>query len=135
MSDPDLRPRADQVPGVILYQIVRGTDGSRCCTYMSAGVERVIGLTPAQVIADARVLDAMILDDDRARLQAVAEAARGTMTPYEIEIRVRTVSGDVRWLLCRAIPRRREGDGAVAYHAAALRAPRAECPDARRPRR
>ena len=115
MTEAEIRALVDDIPGAALYQLLRHPDGSGRYLYVSAGIQQIVGMTAEQVIADAPAFDALILEADWRGLRAAADAAIATMSPYEIEIRQRTLRGDIRWVHCRATPRERLADGSVIW--------------------
>ena len=95
-----------------VYELELGADG-RWRTTAGTGIERMVGVPGA----DERVLAAAVLDEDRATFAShrVRLAAGQAST---IEFRVRSATGDVRWLWERA-QGRREGDRVIAVAAIA----------------
>jgi PAS domain S-box-containing protein len=87
---------------------------------VSGGIQQIVGMTAEQVMADARAFEALILEGDRRGLRATADAAMATMSPFEIEIRQRTLRGDIRWVHRRATPRQRLADGSVIWGGAVV---------------
>src|SRR5579883_3198270 len=51
-----LRALGDNIPAGFVYQIVAGPEGARRFTYVSAGIDRLFGVPPAAVLADAGVM-------------------------------------------------------------------------------
>jgi PAS domain S-box-containing protein len=101
-----LRTLGDNLPGGILYQILVTPDSQIRYTYISAGVERVLGVTPEQVKADAKAFWGMIVEADRERVMSEQALALEQMTTFDCEFRQRTATGKVCWLRVRAQPRR-----------------------------
>jgi len=95
-----------------VYELELGPDGI-WRTSAGTGVERILAILGA----DERVLAVAVVDDDRAAFAAhrVRLAAGQAST---VEFRVRTGTGDVRWLWERA-QGRREGDRVIAVAAIA----------------
>ncbi|HEX5270796.1 MAG TPA: PAS domain S-box protein [Gemmataceae bacterium] len=98
------RSLADNLPEGFIYQIVVTAEGPRF-SYASAGVEPLLGVTPAQLAADPLLLYERVLPEDRPALRAVEEAALRARVPFRHQFRVRGRGGDVRWLHCRSAPR------------------------------
>ncbi|MBY0513388.1 MAG: PAS domain-containing protein [Gemmataceae bacterium] len=113
-SEGRQRKLADNLPAGFIYQIVQAADGSRRFTYVSAGVEAVCGVTPAEVLADPAALYGRIAEDDQPRVRAAEDAADHRADgQFDCEFRVRGRGGEVRWLHCRSAPRGLPGGGAV----------------------
>ena len=109
----------DIIPGGVLYQTVTAPDGSVRYTYISAGVERLFGLTAASVMADADAFRQLIVDDDRPKVAAAEQEGLRDATPFECEFRWRAVTGEIRWVHGRATGHRRE-DGAIVWNGVLL---------------
>lgn len=105
-SEERLRTLSDNLPLGAVYQGVIDRHGQRRCTYISAGVERLFGVTPAEVMADATVLYRLIHDNDQARIATQDEAAVQTLTPLDCEFRSWTRSGSLIWVHTRSASRR-----------------------------
>ncbi len=105
-SEERLRTLSDNLPDGAVYQAVAAPGGGRRFAFISAGVERVFGVTPAEAAADAAALYGLVHEDDRDRLAAAEAAALRDNAPFDCEFRSRTRGGDVRWVHCRSAPRR-----------------------------
>jgi PAS domain S-box-containing protein len=104
-SEGRLRNLSNNLPHGAIYQVVADARGGRRFLYVSAGVERLFGVTPAEAIADAASVYGLIHEDDRPRLAAAEEAALRDRTPFDWEFRSRTRSGEVIWVHARSAPR------------------------------
>jgi PAS domain S-box-containing protein len=105
-SEERLRTLSDNLPLGAVYQGVIDPQGRRRCTYISAGVERLFGVTPAEVMADATVLYRLIHEEDQARVAGQDEAAFRTLAPLDCEFRSWTRSGNLIWVHARSATRR-----------------------------
>ena len=94
----------DNMPDAMVYQVVASADGSRHFTYVSGGVAALHGLTPAEVYADASRLYGQIHPDDAPRVAAAEEVSRETSSRFEVEVRIVTPGGALRWSLLRSSP-------------------------------
>lgn len=98
---------SDNLPGGLIYQLDFGQMGEkRQFLYVSQGVELLHGLTPDEVMTDARRLYEQVVEEDRPLLAARTAQAGKTMTPMHVEMRCRHPSGDIRWIYACAAPRR-----------------------------
>ncbi len=104
-SEGRLRALSDNLPHGAVYQVLGDRDGHRRFTYVSAGVERLFGVTPAEVLADANALYGLVHEEDRPRVAAAEEVALRDLAPFDCEFRLRARSGVV-WAHCRSAPRR-----------------------------
>jgi PAS domain S-box-containing protein len=101
-----LRTLSDNLPNGAVYQVLGDREGQRRFLYVSAGVERLFGLTPAEAMADANCLYGLVHEEDRPRVGAGEEAAARDLTPFDCEFRSWTRSGKLIWVHCRSAPRR-----------------------------
>jgi PAS domain S-box-containing protein len=104
-SEERQRKLADNLPNGFIYQVAHAPDGGRRFTYVSAGVEAVCGLSPAEALADPLALYRMVLEEDVPGLAAAEEEAYRAGRPFDHRFRVRTRAGAVRWLHCRSASR------------------------------
>ncbi len=109
-----LRAIGDNLPNSFLYQTVREPDGYYHFTYVSAGVERVTGLKPAAIVADASLLHNLLLEDDLSYITPQIEASAQNLSVFDVQVRERSPSGEIRWLRLCSTPRRLE-DGRVVW--------------------
>jgi PAS domain S-box-containing protein len=104
-NEQRFRAISDNLPFGGVYQVTGDAAGARRFLYISAGVERLLGVTPDEVLADAGVLYGLVHEEDRARLAGAEAVALRDRGPFECEFRARTRTGEVRWLHCRSAPR------------------------------
>jgi diguanylate cyclase (GGDEF)-like protein/PAS domain S-box-containing protein len=93
----------ENVPGVI-YRYVMHSDGRDAFTYISAYCRELYEVEPEAVIANSSVLWALINPEDAIKMQISAQAAIRNLTPWHAEYRIRTASGQVKWLQAFASP-------------------------------
>jgi PAS domain S-box-containing protein len=113
-----LRNVGDHLPGAI-YQVMATRNGERRFQYISAGIETLLGIKPAAVLADPMSLYSLIVEEDIPRVLAEEERAYRALAPFDCEFRQRTVSGEVRWMHCRSAPRCAR-DGTVVWDGVVL---------------
>jgi PAS domain S-box-containing protein len=63
-----LRAISDNLPLGAVYQVGAAPDGARRFLYISAGVERILGVSPDEILADAGALYGLIHEADRPAL-------------------------------------------------------------------
>ena len=113
-----LRALGDNVPEGMVYQVVSDHDGTMQFTYVSAGVERIFGVTAADVLKNYATFFDRIHEEDRERFRAAREASMGGLRHVHDEFRIRRPDGQVRWIQISSAPRRladgrTQWDGAV----------------------
>jgi PAS domain S-box-containing protein len=104
-SEQRLRAIGDHLPLGAVYQVGGDPGGPRRFLHISAGVERLLGVAPAEAQADAGALYGLIHEEDRGRVAAAEELALRAMAPFDCEFRSHTRTGGVRWLHCHSAPR------------------------------
>jgi len=101
-----LRTLADNLPNGLIYQLVREPNGTFHFSYITAGIERLVGIKPEAIIQDASVLFNLIVDEDRQLNYQLNEESWRNLSIYEMQMRKRTSSGDIQWSYVRSAPRR-----------------------------
>jgi PAS domain S-box-containing protein len=117
--EAQLRNLGDNLPDGVIYQVVRRADGSNYFPYMSSGLESRFGVTASAAMADAGLVYRMVLPEDLAGIRAAADESIRTGGPIDVEYRMRTPSGDIRWMNLRGRPSAL-ADGATRWDVVAL---------------
>jgi PAS domain S-box-containing protein len=105
-KEAQLRALGDNLPGGMTYQLLRERDGSTRFLYVSAGVEALHGVAPAQVLADPQLLYDELLAEDRGALLAAERQSAERMAPFKTIARARRHGdGAVRWFEFASAPR------------------------------
>ncbi len=106
-SETRLRNLSDNLPGGMVYQLDFGdNDSDRRFSYVSAGVERLHGISAAAVMADPMALYGQIVAKDRQRMTENEVEALARFKPYTCEFRCRLPDGRLEWRMISAAPRR-----------------------------
>jgi PAS domain S-box-containing protein len=113
-SERRLRTLGDQIPSGAIYQHVLRPDGRMAYAYMSAGIEGLLGISAERLMADPDSLRQLIVEEDRERIAAAEEQSARKLVPFDCEFRQRTLTGEVKWVQCRSMPRRLE-DGSIRW--------------------
>jgi two-component system, cell cycle sensor histidine kinase and response regulator CckA len=96
----------DNLPDSYVYHYSEGEGGAPRFHYVSAGVERIHGVTAEQVLRDAHCLSEQVEPGDRdSSISKEVESAR-TLTDLFSDIAIRRPDGKVRRLQIRSRPRR-----------------------------
>jgi len=108
-----LRTLGDNLDRGVIYQLIREADGSFHFSYISAGIERWLGVTPEAVMDDPRILYDLIVAEDRRRYDRLLETSCRDLSAFSMQMRKRTPDGGIRWSGLRAVPRRRSDGGTI----------------------
>ncbi|MEM6511418.1 MAG: PAS domain-containing protein [Pseudomonadota bacterium] len=109
---------AENIPGAIFRYMLR-QDGSHEIEYMSPGCLGIWEVDAATIEGDPAALWAMIIDEDIESVQESVAQSAETLTPWDIQFRVVTPSGNHKCLHGRGLPRRGE-EGAVVWNTLVL---------------
>ncbi|GFO58325.1 hypothetical protein GMST_06500 [Geomonas silvestris] len=105
---------AATVPGVIYSYLMR-PDGSSCFLYASPALEKLYGVSHAEVTRDAQAVLALIHSEDADRVtRSVALSAR-TLNPWQEQFRINHPRRGVIWVEGHSVPQR-EPDGSTLWH-------------------
>ena len=114
-SEARMRILGDNLPEGAIYRYLHAPDGSMHFEFISAGIERIIGVPSAEIIANATALHATILPEDLAQLITAEAVFRDQLTQFEMEVRQRhRLTGEIRWSLLRSMPTRL-ADGSTVW--------------------
>ena len=112
-SESRLHAVGDNLPDSYVYQYTRDEGGNPQFVYVSAGVERVHGVTPAEVQADVNRLFSQIDLGQRPAFQEAEEESARNLTDFAMELHYQRPDGRAGLLQVRSRPRRRLGGGVV----------------------
>ena len=102
-----MRKLSDNLPNGLVYQIDAGAAGQqRQFLYISAGVEKLHGITTKEAQENPMSVYGQIVDEDRTRLAEEEALAVKKMVPFSTEARLQLSSGEIRWRLFTSAPRR-----------------------------
>lgn len=110
-SERRFRSVMDSLPAMV-YEARESAQGGYRFTYVSEGA-RMLGLAPQQLIADASLLERMLLPEDEPQRQRILRQARERLGVHEREMRMRLSDGTIRWMHNRAVPRRAPGGDTI----------------------
>jgi PAS domain S-box-containing protein len=107
-----LRVIADNIPEGTIYQIRRDRLGIDRLTYISSGVRRY-SIEPEAAIADISLLARQHFEEDQAQMLRIMDESCQKLIPARYQVRRRLPSGETRWSLFNAMPRRLENGETV----------------------
>lgn len=109
-----LQAITNNIPGVVIYQVVREKNGGRRFISTSRGIERITGLSAEETIAQQHLINNLIHRQDSVALMHAEEVSYQTMKPLQQEARFYTYKGEQLVVNIRAVPRLTE-DGTVLW--------------------
>jgi PAS domain S-box-containing protein len=112
-QEAKLRAIGDNLPRGFIYQLVHSPDRGFYYSYISAGIERITGLTPEAVIQTPSLLWDSLIEEDRLMCDQLMQQSLEALSLLETQIRVRNVAGKMQWLTTVAVPRRMEDSSTV----------------------
>ncbi|HMV99299.1 MAG TPA: PAS domain S-box protein [Acidobacteriota bacterium] len=101
-----LRLLGDNLPNGMIYQIVMEPDGSKRFLYVSAGVERLNGVSADMALKDPLALYSLIVEEDSSDLIAAEANSEQTLSPLNAIVRLRRKGNEIRWMQISSSPRR-----------------------------
>ncbi|MCQ1537851.1 PAS domain S-box protein [Methanocalculus taiwanensis] len=94
--EEQLRTVSNNIPGGIVYRIVTDPAGNRRFIYVSAAIERILGITQAEALDDVQKVYGLVLDEDREKLIEAEEMAIRTLDPFISEVRFQKPDSTIR---------------------------------------
>lgn len=105
-SEALLRNIGDNLPDTAVFEYMQAPDGTIRYLYCSAGIERLTGVSPENVLRDARTLHRQIPPDHFRRFLEQQERCARDLTDLEMDLPMHRRDGQVRWMRLRARPQR-----------------------------
>ncbi|WP_017302934.1 PAS domain S-box protein [Spirulina subsalsa] len=102
-SEARFRRLTENVPGVV-YRYYREDNGRDRFTYVSPRCLDLFEVPPSPILENAQILWQMIHPDDARVMQERAPLAAQNLTPWQIDYRIITPSGQQKWLQNFASP-------------------------------
>jgi diguanylate cyclase (GGDEF)-like protein/PAS domain S-box-containing protein len=111
-----LRLLGDNLEEAALYVYSHDNHGMPHFEYLSAGMEKLTGITKEQALQDASSLHATILPEYLPVLTELEAKSKEDLLSFKMEIcQKHAISGEIRWALLRSTPRRRSDGSTVWY--------------------
>ncbi|MFP4219718.1 MAG: PAS domain S-box protein [Phormidium sp.] len=108
-----LQKIAKNVPGA-LYQFRKDANGDFSFPYMSPSVEGFLDIPSQAIEDDVSILFELAHPDDRPKLEASIQKSAETGNPWVLEWRMRTPSGNLKWIEGRSQPEH-QADGSIIW--------------------
>jgi PAS domain S-box-containing protein len=113
-SEARLRTIGDNLPDGAIYRIHQLRDGTIEIPYISAGIERILGYTAAEVMQNPLVMQETLHPDDVADYELASIETLRTLEPYDHIWRYQHKDGSLRWLHMRSTSWRTAEGGLIA---------------------
>lgn len=113
-SETHIRSINNNLTNGIIYQVVALKDGTRKFTYLSESVEKFYGFTATDGMKDPNILYDRIHPEDADKMKEAENKSLKDLSVFNIEVRVRSISGEYRWSNIISHPKLLE-DGSVCY--------------------
>ncbi|MBW7852522.1 MAG: EAL domain-containing protein [Rhodospirillales bacterium] len=117
-TEQRLRSIAANLPGIVFQRVLR-PDGTLAYPYLSEGTRDVLGREPGDIMADPNLFLQALEPDDRESFIIALQRSAENLEPFDDEMRVQRLDGQVRWLRGRSRPRILE-NGDVAWDGVTL---------------
>jgi PAS domain S-box-containing protein len=103
-KEQQLRALGDNLPGGVVYRVMRELDGTMRFLHISAGVSRVNGVSAEAALADAEILYSQFPAEDRAELEAAERRSLRDGVPFHAIVRMRRPDGAIRHIEFNSAP-------------------------------
>ncbi|RYY66722.1 MAG: PAS domain S-box protein [Chitinophagaceae bacterium] len=95
----------NNLPDVVVYQLLRENNGNRRFLYVSDGIERITGLSAAETLQQQHMINLLIDPHDNKTLQEAEFESYKKMDTLQHEINMVTYKGEKLEMYVRALPR------------------------------
>ncbi len=100
-----LRALSDARPDMIIFQLeYNPATGSFCFTYISQGLEEMLGIERNHLLQDAQIVLDLLSEEDIDGLRTILREAPEQPASTEVEMRVLAADGTYKWLHISALP-------------------------------
>ncbi|BAZ28537.1 putative histidine kinase [Cylindrospermum sp. NIES-4074] len=112
-SETKLQRLSANVPGM-LYKLIQQADGSRSFPYVSSGSYELCGLTPEEIIADAKSIILLIHPDERPGFELSLAMSARNLQPCLWEGQMILSNGCSKWVQSASRPEK-QADGSIIW--------------------
>ena len=113
-NEAALRALGDNLPDSLVYRFARAPDGQTRYLYVSAGVEKLFGVTAAQALANASTIFSSIPREHLPGLAEAIDISARDLSDFAMDVPVLRPDGETRWMRTRSRPFR-EPDGHIIW--------------------
>ncbi|MGF1939137.1 MAG: PAS domain S-box protein [Nostoc sp. ChiQUE02] len=112
-SEQILRQLTNMVPGAV-HKYRRLPGGSEGFIFLSEGIVDLYEYTPEEILKDMQIVWDIISPEDIEQIGASIDRSAATLEAWEMEFRIRTPSGILKWISGHSIPSQEE-DGSIIW--------------------
>jgi PAS domain S-box-containing protein len=105
-SEERLRLLGDNLPESAVYQYSYNPTGDSKFIYVSAGIERIRGVSVQDVLSDGGALRRQILPEYQDKVTQEEKRSIKELSDFDMDVPVRLPDGQLRWLALHSRPRR-----------------------------
>ncbi len=109
-----LRTLGDNLPKGLIYQLIHEPGRGFYFSYISAGIERLLGVSPETILADSENFWNLIANEDLLLFQQKIQESMSNLTCLEMQLKKRTPTSKIQWFFTRSAPRKME-DGRTIW--------------------
>lgn len=103
------------LPGTIIYQLVRQANGEKRLTYISKNIEAFTGASVEEVLKHPELLFGTALEKYIQRIAEAEEKSFHELSIFDIEVECQLKNDDIRWIHIVSTPEKQE-DGSVLWN-------------------
>ncbi len=103
-SEARIKSISNNIPNGMIYQVITQPDGTRKFSYVSDSVKVLYGISPEEAMADAAKIYGRVHEDDIAILRQAEDDTLKTLSTFQMDIRVKDPSGEIRWSSLTSTP-------------------------------
>jgi PAS domain S-box-containing protein len=101
-----LRSIGNNLPKGFIYQFIHDPEKGFYFSYVSAGVEQLIGVKPEVIMQNPNYLHDRVIGPDRLLCERLTQESLNNLSVFEMQMRKRTERGELQWSSVRSVPRR-----------------------------
>ncbi|MBV8884753.1 MAG: PAS domain S-box protein [Chroococcidiopsidaceae cyanobacterium CP_BM_RX_35] len=101
-----LRAIGDNLAKGFIYQLVHEPEKDFYFSYISAGIEPLLGIKSEDVLQNPKIMHDLIVEEDRSLHDQLTQESLKSLSIFEMQMRKRTAWGEIQWSSVRSVPRR-----------------------------
>lgn len=105
---------SDNLPNVMIYQVIGDLNGNRRFTYVGRSIERLNEISVNELLDDPDALYRQILPEYQPLVARLEREALEKQAPVEVEVQSKLPSGRLRWFRFTSTPRKLD-DGTMVW--------------------